>query len=134
MGEEARGNVAIMRREDVKKVEEVLRQKLNEPVPEPEIIPLKRAVRKWYPLLKELRDKGYTREMLVTVLAGQGINITKDKLSVYMADAATELGRSSGDGRQNGSVAPPSGERQRESRGGAQPRNSSFQMRPDKAL
>lgn len=133
MSPETRASIPTMNREAAHKIEEKLRQKLSEPLPEPDELPLKRVVMKWYPLLKELREKGYTRNMLVQLLTLEGVSISKDQLSAYMGEAVREAAKN---GKASHTIPADSTSRTNRTthvntRSG---RNSSFEMRPDRPL
>jgi hypothetical protein len=125
MGEELVENSPTMTREEAERAEKLLLEKAKESAPQPEQIPMRRLIEKWYPTLREMRTKGYTPDMLITVLNEIGVKITKKRLSTYMTLASKSAKEKGANGLRS----------DRESASGAGARRTgSFEMRPDRKL
>jgi hypothetical protein len=114
-----------MSREEAERAEILLLEKAKAPAPQPEQIPMRRVIAKWYPTLREMRTNGYTPDMLIAVLNEIGVKITKKRLSTYMALASKSA-------KEKG-VAGRGSDRESASGAGAR-RTGSFEMRPDRQL
>jgi hypothetical protein len=85
MGTEVHRKVQVFSSEIVEEARVLLTQKTAEPVPQPGSFMMGAVIRTLFPLLVELRRKGYFLTMLTHLLAEKGIKISPTALSGYMA-------------------------------------------------
>jgi hypothetical protein len=108
---------------------EALRTRLDErgnvPPPQPESYMMGEIVRGVYPQVKKLRENGYTLKMLVRIFEENGVVITTNALSTYLAKLApTREEAQPRTARKGSSVASPT----------VEGRRGQFQMKPDVTL
>ncbi len=84
MGTEGRRKVQVFSSEIVEEARMLLTQKTTEPVPQPSSFMMGALIRTLFPLLVELRRKGYSLNMLAHLLEEKGIRISPTALSGYL--------------------------------------------------
>ena len=134
MAEGINEKTRMFRVDEARALDEFLKGKLKEPIPEPNEFPMRKLIRMLYPTLRELRDKGYTLQMLVQVLSEKGISINRSHLSAHMTVVArAQKGGSTGSQAGNGDGTNV--QRSRETESTTQRRSGgSFVMKPDSKL
>lgn len=134
MAEVTNDKTRVFRVDEARELDEFLKGKLKEPVPEPDTFPMRKLIRMLYLTLRELRDKGYTLQMLVNVLAEKGIVINRSHLSAHMT-AVAKAQKSGTNGSQAGNGDGTHLQRSRETESATQRRSSgSFVIKPDSKL
>lgn len=124
----------MFRVDEARALDDFLKEKLKEPVPEPDSFPTRKLIRMLYPTLRELRDKGYTLQMLVNVLSEKDIAINRSHLSAHMT-AVARAQKSGGSGSQPGNGDGTHLQRNRETESTTPRRSSgSFMIKPDSKL
>ena len=84
MENEARRRVQVLTSHNVEELRAFLKEKANEPPPQPASYMIGGVVRAVFPQLCELRKRGYSLNMLVRVFEDNGLRITATALSGYM--------------------------------------------------
>ncbi len=84
MENEAHRRVQVLSSHNVEKLRAFLKEKANEPAPQPASYTIGGIVRAVFPELCELRKRGYTLNMLVRIFEENGMRITTTALSGYM--------------------------------------------------
>jgi len=84
MENEARRRVQVLSSHNVEKFRAFLKEKANEPAPQPASYMIGGIVRAVFPQLYELRKRGYSLKMLVRIFEENGLRITATALSAYM--------------------------------------------------
>ncbi len=84
MENEARRRAQVLLSHNVEELRAFLKEKANEPTPQPTSYTIGRIVRAVFPELSELRNRGYTLNMLVRIFEENGMRITATALSGYM--------------------------------------------------
>jgi hypothetical protein len=84
MENEARRRVQVLSSHNVEELRAFLKEKANEPAPQPASYTIGGIVRAVLPELCELRKMGYTLNMLVRIFEENGMRITATVLSGYM--------------------------------------------------
>ena len=84
MENEARRRVQVFSSHNVEELRAFLKEKANEPVPQPTSYRMGGIVRAVFPQLSELRKRGYSLQMLVHLFEENGLRITATALSGYM--------------------------------------------------
>ncbi len=134
MAEGTNDKTRMFRVDEARALDEFLKGKLKEPVPEPDTFPTRKLIRMLYPTLRELRDKGYTLQMLVNVLSEKGISINRSHLSAHMT-AVARAQKSGGSGSPTGNGDGTHLQRSRETESTTARRSGgSFVMKPDSKL
>ena len=100
MENEARRTSQVLSSHNVEEFRAFLKEKANEPAPQPASYMMGGIVRAVFPQLCELRKRGYTLNMLVRIFEENGLRITATALSGYMkklkreAEGASAMGDS----------------------------------------
>jgi hypothetical protein len=84
MENEARRRAQVLSSHNVEELRAFLKEKANEPAPQPASYTIGGIVRAVFPELCELRKRGYTLNMLVRIFEENGMRITATTLSGYM--------------------------------------------------
>ena len=84
MENEARRRAQVLSSHDVEELRAFLKEKANEPAPQPASYMIGGIVRAVFPELCALRKRGYTLNMLVRIFEENGLRITATALSGYM--------------------------------------------------
>jgi hypothetical protein len=84
MENEARRRVQVLSSHNVEELRAFLKEKANEPAPQPDSYTTGGIVRAVFPELRELRKRGYSLKMLVRLFEENGMRITATALSGYM--------------------------------------------------
>jgi hypothetical protein len=84
MENEDRRKVQVFSSHNVEELRAFLKEKVNEPPPQPSSYMIGGVVRAIFPQLCELRKRGYSLNMLVRVFEENGLRITSTALSGYM--------------------------------------------------
>ncbi|MGD0098127.1 MAG: hypothetical protein ABSB60_16695 [Terracidiphilus sp.] len=84
MENEARRRVQVLSSHNVEELRAFLKEKANEPAPQPASYTIGGIVRAVFPELCELRKRGYTLNMLVRIFEENGVKITATAPSGYM--------------------------------------------------
>ena len=84
MENEARRRAQVLSSHNVEELRAFLKEKANEPAPQPASYTIGGIVRAVLPELCELRKRGYSLNMLVRVFEENGLRITSTALSGYM--------------------------------------------------
>jgi hypothetical protein len=84
MENEARRRVQVLSSHNVEELRVFLKEKANEPAPQPASYTIGGIVRAVLPELCALRKRGYTLNMLVRIFEENGMRITATALSGYM--------------------------------------------------
>ena len=95
MENEARRRVQVLSSHNVEELRAFLKEKANEPAPQPASYTIGGIVRAVLPELCELRKMGYTLNMLVRIFDENGMRITATALSGYMKKLNGEAGGAS---------------------------------------
>jgi len=101
MDNEDHRRVKVLSSHNVEELRTFLKEKANEPPPQPASYMIGGVVRAVFPELRALREKGYTLNMLVGIFAENGLRITATALSGYMKKLSREAdGESAMEGRK----------------------------------
>jgi len=84
MENEARRRVQVLSLHNVEELRAFLKEKANEPAPQPASYTIGMIVRAAFPELCLLRKRGYSLNMLVRLFEENGVKITATALSGYM--------------------------------------------------
>jgi len=84
MENEARRRAQVLSSHNIEEFRAFLKEKANEPAPQPALYRMGGIVRAVFPQLSLLRKRGYTLKMLVDVFEENGLRITATALSGYM--------------------------------------------------
>lgn len=123
--ENERRKVQMLTAEQLEVFRTCLAQKGTEPPPQPETFMMGGIVRAVYPELKTLRENGYSLKVLVRVFKENGVVITANALSTYLAKLAPSREEAQPrTARKGSSVASPT----------VEGRRGQFQMKPDVTL
>jgi hypothetical protein len=125
MGTAGRRKGQVFSSDVVEELRTLLAQKATEPVPQLDSFMIGAVIRTLWPLLVELRGKGYSLNMLTHVLEEKGVRISSTALSGYMAKLSTPVEESAVRGVRR--------ERTRSSTSASQTRGH-FVMKPDVSL
>ena len=106
MENEARRRVQVLSSHNVDELRAFLKEKANEPPPQPASYMLGGVVRAVFPELCALRKRGYTLNMLVRIFAENGLRITATALSGYMKKLEREAEGASAIVGHKGSTQP----------------------------
>ena len=90
MENEARRRVQVLSSHNVEEFRAFLKEKANEPAPQPASYRMGGIVRAVFPQLCELRKRGYTLNMLVRIFEENGLRVTATALSGYMKKLKVE--------------------------------------------
>lgn len=104
MENEDRRRVQVFSSHDLEGLRTFLKEKANEPVPQPASYMIGGVVRAVFPELCALRKRGYTLSMLVRIFAENGLRITPTALSGYMKKLDREAGGESAIGVRKGTT------------------------------
>ena len=92
MENEDRHRVQVFSSHNVEALRTFLKEKANEPPPQPASYKIGGIVRALFPELCALRKRGYALNMLVRIFAENGLRITPTALSGYMKKLNEEAG------------------------------------------
>lgn len=84
MENEAVRRVQVLSSHNVEELRAFLKEKANEPIPQPASYTIGMVVRAAFPELSLLRKRGYSLNMLVHLFEENGVKITATELSGYM--------------------------------------------------
>ena len=84
MENEARRRAQVLSSHNIDEFRAFLKEKANEPAPQPALYRMGEIVRAVFPQLCLLRKRGYTLNMLVRIFAENGLRITATALCGYM--------------------------------------------------
>ena len=84
MEDEARRRAQVLSSHNIEEFRAFLKEKANQPAPQPASYRMGGIVRAVFPQLSLLRKRGYTLKMLVDVFEENGLRITSTALSGYM--------------------------------------------------
>jgi hypothetical protein len=84
MENEARRWAQVLSSHNIEEFRAFLKEKVNEPAPQPASYRMGGIVRAVFPQLSELRKRGYSLKMLVHLFEENGLRITATALSGYM--------------------------------------------------
>jgi hypothetical protein len=98
MENEACRRVQVLSSHNVEELRAFLKEKANEPAPQPASYTIGGIVRAVLPELCELRKMGYTLNMLVRIFDENGMRITATALSGYMKKLSGEAEKVSANG------------------------------------
>ncbi len=84
MENEARRRAQVLSSHNIEEFRAFLKEKANEPAPQPALYRMGGIVRAVFPQLCLLRKRGYTLKMLVGLFEENGLRITATALSGYM--------------------------------------------------
>lgn len=84
MENEARRRAQVLSSHNIEEFRAFLKEKANEPAPQPASYRMDGIVRAVFPQLSELRKRGYSLKMLVGLFEENGVRITATALSGYM--------------------------------------------------
>ena len=84
MENEARRWAQVLSSHNIEEFRAFLKEKVNEPAPQPASYRMGGIVRAVFPQLSELRKRGYSLKMLVHLFEENGLRITSTALSGYM--------------------------------------------------
>ena len=84
MENETRRRAQVLSSHNVEEFRAFLKEKANEPAPQPASYRMGGIVRAVFPQLSELRKRGYSLKMLVHLFEENGLRITATALSGYM--------------------------------------------------
>ncbi len=104
MENEARRRVQVLSSHNVEELRAFLKEKANEPAPQPASYMIGGIVRAVFPELCALRKRGYTLNMLVRIFEENGLRITTTALSGYMKKLNREFGGESAIGGSKGTT------------------------------
>ena len=93
MENEARRRVQVLSSHNVEELRAFLKEKANEPAPQPASYTIGGIVKAGFPELCELRKRGYTLKMLVHIFEENGVRITTTALSGNMKKLNGETGK-----------------------------------------
>jgi len=93
MENEARRRVQVLTSHNVEELRAFLKEKANEPMPQPASYTIGMVVRAAFPELSLLRKQGYSLNMLVRLFEENGVKITATALSGYMKKLNGETGK-----------------------------------------
>jgi len=91
---------------NVEELRAFLKERANEPVPQPASYMIGGIVRAVFPELCELRRKGYSLNMLVRIFEKNGLRITATALSGYMKKLNEEADRAAVRAERKGRTQP----------------------------
>jgi len=106
MENEARRRVQVLSSHNVEELRAFLKEKANEPPPQPASYMTGGIVRAVFPELCALRKRGYTLNMLVRIFQENGLRITPTALSGYMKKLNREAGGESAIAGRKGTTQP----------------------------
>lgn len=106
MENEARRRAQVLSSHNVDELRAFLKEKANEPAPQPASYMMGAVVRAVFPELCALRKRGYTLNMLVRIFAENGLRLTPTALSGYMKKLNREAGGESAMGGRKGTTQP----------------------------
>jgi len=106
MENEGHRRVQAFSSHNVEELRAFLKEKANEPVPQPASYMIGGIVRAVFSELCALRRKGYSLNMLVRIFAENGLRITPTALSGYMKKLNREAGGESAMGVRKGRTQP----------------------------
>ena len=106
MENEARRRVQVLSSHNVEELRIFLKEKANEPPPQPASYMIGGAVQAVFPELRALRKRGYSLNMLVRIFEENGLRITATALSGYMKKLGREAEGASAIGGHKGSTQP----------------------------
>ena len=106
MENEARRSVQVLSSHNVDELRAFLKEKANEPPPQPATYMLGGVVRAVFTELCALRKRGYTLNMLVRIFQENGLMITATALSGYMKKLNREAGGEPVTGDRKGTAQP----------------------------
>jgi hypothetical protein len=110
MENEARRWAQVLSSHNIDEFRAFLKEKANEPVPQPASYRMGGIVRAVFPQLCLLRKRGYSLEMLVHLFEENGLRITSTALSGYMKKLKREAeGASAIEVRKGRSLPSPPG-------------------------
>ena len=84
MENETRRRAQVLSSHNIEEFRAFLKEKANEPAPQPALYRMGGIVRAVFPQLCLLRKRGYSLKMLVHLFEENGLRITATALSVYM--------------------------------------------------
>jgi hypothetical protein len=84
MENEDRRRAQVLSSHNIEELRAFLKEKANEPAPQPASYRMGGIVRAVFPQLSELRKRGYSLNMLVHLFEENGLRITATALSGYM--------------------------------------------------
>jgi len=84
MENEARRRAQVLSSRNIEEFRAFLKEKENDPAPQPASYRMGGIVRAVFPQLSELRKRGYSLKMLVHIFEENGLRITATALSGYM--------------------------------------------------
>ena len=106
MENEDRRRVQVFSSHNVEELRVFLKEKANEPPPQPASYMIGEVVRAVFPQLCELRKRGYSLNMLVRIFEENGLRITSTALSGYMKKLSREVEGVSVRGERKGRSEP----------------------------
>ena len=106
MENEARRRVQVLSSHNVEELRAFLKEKANEPAPQPASYTIGGIVRAVFPELCALRKRGYTLNMLVRIFEENGMRITATALSGYMKKLHGEAEKVSANEIRKGRTQP----------------------------
>jgi hypothetical protein len=104
MENEDRRRVKVFSSHNVEELRAFLKEKANEPPPQPASYMIGGVVRAVFPELCALRNRRYTLNMLVRIFAENGLRITATALSGYMKKLNRRAGAESVTGGRKGTT------------------------------
>ena len=114
MENETRHRAQVLSSHNVEEFRAFLKEKANEPAPQPASYRMGGIVRAVFPQLSELRKRGYSLKMLVHLFEENGLRITATALSGYMKKLKREAeGASAIEVRKGRSKPSPTGSKTR---------------------
>ena len=84
MENETRRRAQVLSSHNIEEFRAFLKEKANEPAPQPASYRMGEIVRAVFPQLSQLRKRGYSLKMLVHLFEENGLRITATALSGYM--------------------------------------------------
>jgi hypothetical protein len=110
MEDEARRRAQVLSSHNIEEFRAFLKEKANEPAPQPASYRMGGIVRAVFPQLCLLRKRGYSLKMLVHLFEENGLRITATALSGYMKKLNKEAeGASAIEVRKQGTQPSPPG-------------------------
>ncbi len=106
MENEARRRVQVLSSHNVEELRAFLKEKANEPAPQPASYTIGGIVRAVFPELWELRKRGYSLNMLVHIFEENSVRITATALSGYMKRLNGEAEKMSANEIRKGRTQP----------------------------
>ena len=106
MENEAHRRVQVLSSHNVEDLRAFLKEKANEPAPQPASYTIGGIVRAVFPELCELRKRGYSLNMLVHIFEENGVRITATALSGYMKKLNGEAEKMSANEIRKGRTQP----------------------------